>query len=296
MKLKLRSTVLCVALMGLWITGTAIAGDVELWEGESSTQSITTKQIVGGSVTIENSNPGVVSVTQPKGENVTITLTGVQAGEATIRASGLVVVRNVGVNQERARSEKEFTAYISVVVVKPTTYSQKLELFEGDTASVKFSKKKPNFLLTSVFSNTRRDVCSAKKNSQKNMTIKGLEKGQSTVTLKLKVKRKKGKDEVVKGVVHVTVKPRPRWVKKRRRQIGLQVPLRSAISMAKSRYDLRRRSRISAAFGRARTHPIDKSPCTSHTPRIVRIQARSRDKMWRSSCTDSPRDRASGTR
>lgn len=216
MKLKLRLTVVCVVLMGLSIGGTAIAGDVELWEGEFSTQAINSKQIVAGSVTINNSNPGAVTVTQPEGDNATITITGVKEGEATITASGLLVVRNVGVNQDGGRSEKSFTAYISVVVVKPTTISKEIELFEGDTASVKFTKKKPNLLLTNVYSNSNKKVCAAKRNTQKAMTIKGLKKGKSTVTLKLKVK---GKKQSAKGVVHVTVKARAPGVKKKKRKI-----------------------------------------------------------------------------
>lgn len=195
-----------LALAGLLLAAPAGAGDVELWVGETSTQSISRAQIVGGSVRIENSDPSVATVTAPRGDNATITITGVKEGKTSIKATGLMVVYHMGTGPRNVRTEEEFTAYIDVVVKKPEEIAKLAILHEKQRMSIRFPKKPERITVLEVLTNSNPKVATAKRNAPGTITVVGKRAGTSVVTMKLKVKPKKGPARTVKGVLHVEVR------------------------------------------------------------------------------------------
>ena len=75
MKTKLMLALMFVVACGLWSAGPALADGVELWEGDTTTWSQTKAQVVRGSGKAKSSKPAVATVSQPKGDNLQITIT-----------------------------------------------------------------------------------------------------------------------------------------------------------------------------------------------------------------------------
>ena len=195
-------TMLCALLSGLWIAGSAMAADVELWEGESTTWSHTKTQLVGGSVTAKSGSPAIAKVSKPKGHNAKITITGVKKGETMITVTGKQVVYNVGVNQKSIRTEVPFVAYISVVVEKPEEVVKWLFLKKREQRTINFPKKLK--MISKTLKNSNKKVCRAHLNTNRKLTIIAKKKGTSTVTVNI-LKTEKGKTKRVKGIIYVEV-------------------------------------------------------------------------------------------
>jgi hypothetical protein len=212
-----RATAIGLAFALTAIAGSASAADVTLWEGESTTRSSSKQQVVRGSVKAVSSRPGVATVSKPRGDNAEFTITGVKKGEAVVTITGKLVVYNVGVNQKSIRTEVPFETQIGVVVKKPETYEKLAILLKRQQLTVDFPKHIK--MVTKTLKNSNKKVCRVHVNTNRKVTIFGKEKGESQVTVKLQVTKKK-KTKTVKGIIHVEVKEQVAKSKERKVKIA----------------------------------------------------------------------------
>ena len=151
-------------------------------------------------ISVDKAN--IASATWSGGESGTLVITGLEEGEAVVTVKGKV--RVVGLGTDGGITVRDVSGKIRVKVTAKGEYARIVVLKVDQKISIKFPKgmrlgpKAPD--------NTDPSVVSVRRNSSKQLTLRGRKKGQSWLTFKLFIKQKKGKDKKVPGTIWVIVR------------------------------------------------------------------------------------------
>ena len=146
--------------------------------------------------------PAIASVSWRGEESGTLVITGNKEGDAVVTLKGKVRVTNLGTGGGTI-TVKDVTLTVPVKVVAADEYSKLVILYVGQKMSIKFPKGMK--LGAKSPSNSNPAVVSVRRNSSKQLTLRGRKKGESWLRFKLLV-GKKGKEKKVPGTIWVRVK------------------------------------------------------------------------------------------
>jgi len=146
--------------------------------------------------------PNIASVSWEGEESGTLVITGVAEGEAVVTVKGKVRVAGLGAGG--GLTVRDVSGTIRVKVTATGEYSRIVVMHVGQKVSVKFPKGMR--LEAQTPNNSNPSVVFVRRNSSKQITLRGKKKGESWLTFKLFVKQKDGKEKEVPGTIWVIVK------------------------------------------------------------------------------------------
>jgi hypothetical protein len=152
--------------------------------------------------TITVDKPDIASVSWSGGESGTLTITGNEEGDCVVTIAGKVRVVELGTGGG-AITVKDVSATVPVKVTGTDEYSKLAVLHVKQKMSVTFPKGMK--LGSKGIRNTNPEIVFVKRNSSKQLTLKGKKKGESWLYFKLLVEED-GKEKEVHGTIWVQVK------------------------------------------------------------------------------------------
>jgi len=163
--------------------------------------------------TVTVDKPNIASVSWSGGESGTLTITGVEEGDAVVTITGQVRVTELGAGGTRVTGTEDVSATIPVKVIAADEYWKLVILHVKQRMSIKFPQGMK--MGAKAPSNSNPSVVIVRRNSSKQLTLTGKKEGESTLRFKLIIE-KDGKEKEVPATIWVRViagKPRVRRIR-----------------------------------------------------------------------------------
>jgi len=190
--------VICLVVLGVPARATA-EGGVIVKVGHSWTKPFG-KTPFESKPRVTVDKPDIASVSWRGEESGTLVITGIEEGEAVVTITGRIRVAGLGAGG--GLTVKDYTAKVPVKVTGPDEYSKLVILHVKQKMSITFPKgmklgpKSPK--------NSNPSVVFVRRNSSKQLTLRGKKKGESWLTFKLLVEQD-GEEKEVSGTLWVKV-------------------------------------------------------------------------------------------
>ncbi len=207
---SLFAAAVCMAAL-LPASQAAADGSVTIGVGHSWTKSFG-KVPFESKPTISVDQPNIASVSWTGGESGSLVVTGVEEGEAVVTITGKVRVVNFGTGNKPIATVKDVTAKVYVTVVEDAEYMKLVILHVKEKISVKFPKNMK--LSAKGITNSNPKIASVRRNSSKQLTIRGKKVGETWLRFKLLISKKGKKDKEVPATIKVRViagKPKKKY-------------------------------------------------------------------------------------